>query len=310
MIIAVPNGGYSSSCVLAAARQHLAERGQPDTLTVHYEFVTSAAVGPAIITVEEIKIGRTLSTLHLTLWQGKGMLDSAPWVTRSETKRCILAYATQTNFKTLSGRTTETGFKQLDEQTRPAKPDLEALLRDGKSDLWRESSPPANSVVKSNNSWRMFVPREAPFSPGVLDMWMCTRNGEMVTQAMMPYVADSFPYDMTNFIVTPEVHALLRDRTKRPVSEVQRKQAEQNKDRAGYWFPTVVLNLENKVLLPEEGIQWVNMRMTTKLMENGHFDIDVLMRDEHGAIIALSHQVSLIVSMERNMRTNKQKASL
>lgn len=297
--------------MLAAARAHLTERGQTDTLNVHYEFVTAVGVGPAIITVEEVKIGTTLSTLHVTLWQGKGMLNEAPWITRSETKRCILAYATQTNFKTLGGYSIETGFKQLDQQTRPAKPDLEALLRNGKVNLWRESVPPAGSVARSNNFWRMFVPSEGPFSPGVLDVWMCTRSGEPIKQEMMPFVVDSVPYDMTTFTVTPEMYAAHRNKDIARDSAAKRDELEERKkERAGFWFPTVVLDLENKVTLPAEGVRWVNMRLTIKLMENGRFDLNVMMRDEQGAIIAVSNQVALIISMERNLRNGKKKASL
>lgn len=305
---AVPNGGYSASCALAAASEYLRERGQPDTLTVHFEFLNRLSAGPAIITVEELKTGKQLSTLQVILWQGKGMLDHAPWVTQGETKKGILAIATQANLTKLTGMSVPTGFDEIDPETRPAKPDLETLLKNKGDDVWKEALVPAaaQTTVRSSHNWHMFVPKKGSLSPGVLDMWMCYRNGEKVTQAAMPYVIDSFPYEMHMYLAAPAVQAMLmqpppkKKRTKEQEAELKDVKSKQ-KQRAGVWLPTVVMNLENKALLPEGGARWLNMRVTSKKIDGGRFDIEVLVRDEDGDVVALSHHLAMVVSMERNM---------
>lgn len=275
---------------------------------MHFEFLNRLSAGPAIITVEELKAGKQLSTLHVMLWQGKGMLDHAPWVTAGETKKCILAYATQTNLATLTGMSVPTGFDEIDPETRPPKPDLDNLLRNKGDDVWKEALLPAaaQNTVRSSHNWHMFVPKKGSLSPGVLDMWLCFRNGQNITQAAMPFVIDSFPYEMHMYLAAPAVQAMLMQpppkekRTKEQEAELKDVRSKQ-KQRAGFWLPTVVMNLENKALLPEEGVRWLNMRATSKKIDGGRFDMEVLMRDEDGDVVALSHHVAMIVSMERNM---------
>lgn len=283
-------------------------------MTAHFEFISTTKVGDAIITIEEVKLGKQLSTLHLTLWQGKGMLDQAPWVTRSVTKPAILAYATQANLTTFTGLSMPMGFQVLDANTRPAKPDLAALLAQGSDAAWVESIPPAaaRGLLKSNLTWRMFVPRAGPFTPGVLDMWLATRNGEPITQAMLPYAVDSFPFDMYHYLVSPEIRAMLLQPPPK-AGESKEKEAERkalakkSQERGNLWFPTVVMNVENKIALPEAGVPWINVRITTKLMDNGRFDMDIMVRNEDGETVTLSHHVALIVSMERNVGSKKGK---
>jgi hypothetical protein len=65
------------------------------------------------------------------------------------------------------------------------------------------------------------------------------------------------------------------------------------------------MNLEVKKKLPEEGSEWLAMRVTSKQIRDGRFDLDVLIRDGEGELVALSHHVAMILSMGRN--TKKQK---
>ncbi|KAK2596103.1 hypothetical protein QQS21_006450 [Conoideocrella luteorostrata] len=230
---AVPNGGYTASCMLAAASTHLASRKQTDTFTTHLEYLNRTSPGVAIITVEDTKLGKQVSTLHLTLWQGNGLLQQAPWVTPGVTRR------------------------------------------------------------------------KGPLQPGVMDLWLCLASGESITQATLPYVTDSFPYNMHLFLVAPELRAMLETPApnKSEDKETTNRRAEtlkKNEDRAGMWFPTLVMNLENKTALPEEGVKWLNTRITSKQINNGKFDLDVIIRDTDGELVALSHHVAMVLSMARN----------
>lgn len=65
----VPNGGYVMSIAMAALRQELEA---PDPLSVTAHFLRPAAVGPAEVGVETIKVGRTTTTAMATLVQERG----------------------------------------------------------------------------------------------------------------------------------------------------------------------------------------------------------------------------------------------
>ncbi|KAI5866032.1 thioesterase family protein [Durotheca rogersii] len=305
---AVPNGGYSASCVLAAARAHLRARGQPDTLAAHFEFPRRTAPGPAVVVVEDVRLGRRLSTLHLSLWQdagaGAGLLPRAPWVDRAAARCAVLAYATQVDLRAFSGLSAPTGYASTAAAALPPPPPSAAALAAGTDPRWAEARPPRSPAIglSSLRNWRFFVPRGGePLAPGVLDMWVRAASGERVTRAALAYVVDSFPYNLHAFLAAPEARARLappRDRADR--------------ERASLWFPTVVLDLQTAAALPDDGVDWLAVRVTSKLIKDGKFDLDVLVRDVHGEIIASSRQIALIVSSERNTgeRAPSAKASL
>lgn len=267
--------------MLAAAGTHLSLREQTGTWTAHVEYVNRTSPGIAIITIEDVKLGRQVSTLHLTLWQGDGLLPHAPWVTRGVTRRIMVAYTTQINLRTFTGITLPTGYESTAVDSIPTQPDLQALAETGSDEIWAESKvpKPLTKMMSSLNNWRFFVPRKGPLSPGVMGVWLCLSSGELITQATLPYVVDSFPYNLHLFLVSPELRAMVEspvgDETNGTAgcrADLQKK----NKERADMWFPTVVMNLENKTALPEQGAKWLNMRVTSKQISNGKFDLDII----------------------------------
>ncbi|CAN8100753.1 unnamed protein product [Discula destructiva] len=142
-------------------------------------------------------------------------------------------------------------------------------------------------------------------------MWIWFSSGERITQAALAYVVDSFPYNLDEFLAAPELRALLQASRKREAAgdTAQAKEIKaKDEQRWGMWFPTLLMNLEVKTVLPESGVEWVAVRITSKQIKDGRFDLDVVVRDVDGELIALSHQIVLIVSMERN--TRKSQASL
>jgi acyl-CoA thioesterase FadM len=73
----------------------------------------------------------------------------------------------------------------------------------------------------------------------------------------------------------------------------------------GFWYPTVLLNLDIKKALPAEGVEWLFVRVATKQIKNGRMDLEVVVFDEGGEIVALSHHVALAVGSERNLANRK-----
>lgn len=69
---------------------------------------------------------------------------------------------------------------------------------------------------------------------------------------------------------------------------------------ARMWYPTLLLNLDVKKALPAEGVRWLYQRVQAKSIKNGRYDLEIIIKDETGDLVALSHHVVLAVSAERN----------
>lgn len=71
------------------------------------------------------------------------------------------------------------------------------------------------------------------------------------------------------------------------------------------WYPTLLLNLDIKKALPEEGVRWLFVRLQAKQIKNGRYDLEVLAMDTEGDLVALSHHVCFAVSAERNLAARR-----
>lgn len=118
-------------------------------------------------------------------------------------------------------------------------------------------------------------------------------------------------YNLHEFLAAPELRELLQASRRgeaRGDTPEGRDVRARDESRAGMWFPTVVMNLEVKAALPEDGVEWLAVRITSKQIKDGRFDLDISVRDTDGELVALSHHVAMILSIERN--TRKKQASL
>jgi hypothetical protein len=68
----------------------------------------------------------------------------------------------------------------------------------------------------------------------------------------------------------------------------------------GFWYPTLTMALDVRQKLPDEGVQWLRLRMVTKTIRNGRYDAEVVMCLDNGELVALSNHVSMAVDIERN----------
>jgi hypothetical protein len=160
---------------------------------------------------------------------------------------------------------------------------------------------------RSLRSWGFYIPKGEQSMPGVLDAWMTRSNVEMIGTDELAYVVDSFPYNLHKFLASPEMRQLIED-SENLKPQTEDKKREKEGESAGLetlWFPTVVLNLEVKKKLPEEGTEWLAIRVTSKQIWDGRFDLDVLVRDGEGEVVALSNHVAMILSMGRNTKKRK-----
>jgi lipoate synthase len=60
------------------------------------------------------------------------------------------------------------------------------------------------------------------------------------------------------------------------------------------------MNMEAKMALPDEGTEWLAVRVSSKQIKEAKFDLEVLVRDADGNVVALSHYVAMILSIMRN----------
>lgn len=252
--------------------------------------------------IEDVKLSRRLSILHLTLWQG-GLLPQTPWITPSVSRRVVLAYATYTNLRTFTGMSMPTRYEATPTSGLPSLPDFKALKIKQADDNWELSKLPKGSESwRSLGNWCFYLPRDEPPVPGVVDMWMRMKSGERMTQASLAYVVDSFPWNLHTFFAAPELRKILTGISQEVKPKTQSGKAQGEDQRAGLWFPTVVMNIETKALLPDEGVEWLAVRLMSKQTKNGRFDIDILVRTIDGEIVALSHHLAMIVSIEKNTK--------
>ncbi len=134
------------------------------------------------------------------------------------------------------------------------------------------------------------------------DEWICLADGEKFTQHALGFVVDSFPQIVEIYPGTASAS------THRMEGEKAMMGTRSGDDNAMTlkWYPTVLLNLEVKKALPEEGVRWLFVRVRAKKIENGRMDLEVVVLDEGGDVVALSNHVCLILSAERNTKRSGQ----
>lgn len=115
-------------------------------------------------------------------------------------------------------------------------------------------------------------------------------TGEKWTNATLGYVADMWPMP---------VEAM---HEKNPY-DVNNKGASVKP--AAFWYPTLLLNLDIKKSLPEEGVEWLFARVSVKEIKNGRMDLGIEILDETRELVALSHHISFILPAERNLATRR-----
>ncbi|KAB5531392.1 thioesterase-like superfamily-domain-containing protein [Coniochaeta sp. 2T2.1] len=276
----VPNGGYVCCTLLQAAHVHLSPRSQPDTVTAHFEFLNRSETGPAVVIVEDIKLGRSLSVLHVTLYQ-RGLLSHAPWITPGTSRREVAAYVTNGSIASEQGVSLTTSF--LSPPVPTILPvDLPALA-EGRDILWHRMELPVTPFGRNRSleNVEYYSPRAGQPDPDRIDIWMRLAAGGGFKNASLAYVVDAWPYVIEQY------------RPKSPGTAPFPHDV-------SFWYPTVALNLDVKKALPAEGVEWLFMRETAKMIKNGRFDLEVTVLDAKGELVAVATHVAMIVGAERN----------
>jgi hypothetical protein len=263
------------SIVVMAAQEHSQRKHsalkQTDLITFHVEFLARSAVAPAEIFIYELKMGRQFSTVRAQLFQYLNGDSSA------EPRICMEALLTLGNLMHES---------QNSGESLSTRPLLAAASMPPRKDCkeweyapeWPQQRPAAfkiNILLPAGSGELMYHPT---LGPSVREQWVQWRdsvgdNSEGFQISALAYLADAF----------------------RPLPEAYRLK--------GNWYPTLSYGLEVKKAPPtEKGWEWLFLRIETMQVKNGRFDLDVVILDEDGDLVALSKHTALIVKATRNSK--------
>ena len=286
----VPHGGYVTACFMCVVRKHfdttVRKQNQPHTMTLHLDFLRRTQIGPGTFKVKDVKLGRQTTIVHVALIQ--------------DGREEVVGYITNSNMNDETGVTFTTAWN-LHPESLPVS-DF-AALECNEDPLWGERDQwPTADFRKATTHLRSWFPRAGQPSPTHLNMWYCFKDSNSrFTNESLGFVCDAFPQVMEYFLLGGVDSYSLE-------FEQKHSQAEQKRiigQHASMWYPTVLLNLEVKKALPAEGVKWLFVRLETKRIRNGRYDLEVLVLDETMDLVAVSNHVCFAVSAARNMAARR-----
>ncbi|KAJ5356466.1 hypothetical protein N7517_011075 [Penicillium concentricum] len=300
----VPHGGYTTAVIYQLALTHFAHahpkqyKSPASPISIQLSFLRRTASGPVTFEVEDVKIGRRTSTIHIKLLQTS---DKNP----GQLDLMLAGYITVSPPEAEVGISVNTGWRPLPAPVAGSRADgsvdLAALGRTGIDGAWTKIVAPFAEFRKAGTHIELFGPGTGEVQQKRsgnlnIDQWTRFRPGGDVngrwTDAAVPYLIDTFPMALDGFDTIAAAEA------KESGSSVAGQKAKS-------WYPTVTLNVDMKKHLPAEGVEWLYSRVVTKAVRDGRTDLEVTIVDEAGDVIALSTQIGLIVSASRNIGTRK-----
>ncbi|KAM0354408.1 hypothetical protein ACHAPU_001452 [Fusarium lateritium] len=277
----VPHGGYISAIFLRVASIYLASGNQPDTFAAHWHFINATHVSPAVLKVEEVRRGRALSIVHITLYQ-EDLLSESPWIS-SSSKKMVVAYVTNTLLEAETGLSLPTGF----ELSSPPPPvDITKLA--GEDDPnWERLYMLVMELAPMMHHVEFYTPKSNR-KPTSWDLWLRMCNGERFKTWMLGYLADVAPALVIEGCRPKDGDApvLINGFTFDSI----------------FWMPTVSMSLDVKKPLPKEGEGWLRIRIAAKVVKNGRYDAEVIIFDVEGDVVALGNHVALVLGWGRETK--------
>ncbi|KAI9658816.1 MAG: hypothetical protein M1831_003842 [Alyxoria varia] len=309
----VPHGGYVTSCIQRAVSTHftltLASQNQPHCLTLHLEFLRRTSVGHASLTVRDVKLGTRTSTVHVTLSQRE----------HGKEREEVAGYVTHTNLldpAVSSGLSIPTHWS-LDPAPLPAEVSKFATNTDPNY-VCMESLSYAE-FRKASQRVRFCMPRfgrqisedrSSQSSTGVAfsDQWLSFNkqapdgNSEYFTTDSLGFLVDMFP-QLIEKVLHPDIYVGPPLDQSSPEYKVWEDiRSKQKASKANHWYPTLHLNLEvKKPLLPSDEVEYLFLRVQSKCIKDGRYDIEMVVLDPSGDLVCLSQHVCFILSASRNL---------
>lgn len=301
----VPNGGYVTSAFMLVASTHMqlthAKRKQKEVINLHLEFMRKTSEGQACFTVIDAKIGARVSNLRVILSQkddrtGK-LVDE------------VEGYVTMTDMSSEAGLTLDTGFEL---HPKPLPVSLTDLADNKDQNFLRRGRDPLAEFRRAGTNMAMHLmrPERRPphFPRALLDQWVRFKpegkEGAHTNDAL-GFIVDIFPQIIEGYVNPDLEEAVLT----RDMSAEEAQQLIKSRKRQGFWYPTLLLNLDVKKLLPPEGVEWLFVRVQATKISKGRFDLSIHVLDEQGDLVALSTHSCLAVDASRNTTRSNTSAS-
>ena len=163
--------------------------------------------------------------------------------------------------------------------------DLAALPRD-EDPNWQRMHIWLMKRLHMMNNLEFYMPRAGHPGPGTQDLWIRLAVGERFTDTSLGYVADAAA------VCIPE---LFRAESRDGPPPPGRFGAT-----VGFWYPTVTMDLDVKKKLPAAGVEWLRLRVASKVIQDGRYDMELVVFDEQGDLVAIGHHVAMLVGLEKN----------
>lgn len=269
-------------------------------ISMQLSFLRRTGAGRAVLDVQDVKLGARTSTIHVALLQESEKKKKNPQ--QLETK--IVGYVTVSPASKETGVSARMNWELEAELGRGV--DLKRLggseEGEGRDERngWVKWMPPFSEFRKATRNLEIYVrdppsagPTEGNGKPPVIDQWSRFRpggdaSGRWVNDAVV-FLVDMFPQALHGF--------------DRIASTAATGSAETLQGK--FWYPTVALNVDLKKRLPAEGTEWLYSRVVSKAMRDGRVDIEVVVLDEGGEVVAIGSQVGLVLSASRNVGTRQ-----
>ncbi|GKZ24478.1 hypothetical protein AbraIFM66951_010702 [Aspergillus brasiliensis] len=348
----VPHGGYTASVLYRTATTHFQRKAAQshkkgpsgraqEPIALQITFQRRTITGPAILTVQEIKLGARVSTIQVTLLQERGddpVAASTPSSTKPETKKRsdgdddddddndlevkVLAYVTLSPPEAEEGPAVHAPWDLVSPPMPPGSLssggiDFRALSETGVDGEWK-AGPLAPPTLYAAKHLRVYSPAST-LRPKtvhqrvtqVVDQWAQFAPGGTLARwsnEAVVYFADIFLAGLDR------MGAMETMRAARAAAAVGGQDADGADGEGGekkvttgeglvqFWYPTVTMNIDLKTRLPPDGVEWLHSRVVTRMLRGGRADLDVVMLDQQGQLIALSTQVALVVDPSRNVK--------
>lgn len=274
------------------------KRKQKHVINLHLEFVRKTQIGTAIFTVKDVKIGSRISNLHLTLSQkdeqSENMVDE------------VEGYIMMTDISAEDGISLDTGYKMSPPPLPVSLPDL---AQDKDLNYIRRGRDPVAHIRRAALNIQLYLPRiekRSSESPkAIIDQWVRFRpegKSGKITNDALGFVVDIFPQMIEQYIRADLEAAMLgQDLSEKEADEIRKRGPPQK----AFWYPTLNLNLDVKKALPDNGVEWLFVRIQTYKIYNGRFDLQVTVLDDTGDLVATSSHSGLAVDISRNTTRSK-----
>ena len=166
------------------------------------------------------------------------------------------------------------------------------------------------SFTRAQAHLKYAMPSSGSPPPSIMDEWITPISStEKFTNIILGFIADQWPQMAENYrpdsphkcngIVARAIRAREGTSIKNDVGW-----------KSPFWYPTLLMNIEFKKLLPPQGVEWLFVRARAKQIRDGRMDVEVTVLDEESEIVALSNHVCFIVDLAPKPTVRGQRSKL